>query len=109
MLQAQSLPRERLFDMTSSCSRAAIRVRVYANRGPYACIYPHDTIAPRPPALPDFPKMFKTPSYREGSVLDSRPIRRCRDRRGPGRCQCLLIIIGATPEGRKELVLRARS
>jgi len=22
------------------------RVRVYASRGPYACIYPHDTIAP---------------------------------------------------------------
>jgi hypothetical protein len=26
--------------------RAGERVRVYASRGPYACIYPHDTIAP---------------------------------------------------------------
>jgi hypothetical protein len=26
--------------------RAGDRVRVYASRGPYACIYPHDTIAP---------------------------------------------------------------
>jgi hypothetical protein len=26
--------------------RARERVRVYASRGPYACIYPHDTIAP---------------------------------------------------------------
>jgi len=26
--------------------RAGERVRVYAKRGPYACIYPHDTIAP---------------------------------------------------------------
>ena len=25
--------------------RAGERVRVYASRGPYACIYPHDTIA----------------------------------------------------------------
>ena len=27
--------------------RAGERVRVYASRGPYACIYPHDTIALR--------------------------------------------------------------
>jgi hypothetical protein len=26
--------------------RAGERVRVYASRGPYACIYPRDTIAP---------------------------------------------------------------
>jgi len=26
--------------------RAGERVRVYASRWPYACIYPHDTIAP---------------------------------------------------------------
>ena len=26
--------------------RAGERVRVYASRGPYACIYSHDTIAP---------------------------------------------------------------
>jgi hypothetical protein len=26
--------------------RAGDRVRVYASRGPYVCIYPHDTIAP---------------------------------------------------------------
>jgi hypothetical protein len=26
--------------------RARDRVRVYARRGPYVCIYPHDTIAP---------------------------------------------------------------
>ena len=26
--------------------RAGDRVRVYARRGPYVCIYPHDTIAP---------------------------------------------------------------
>jgi len=26
--------------------RAGDRVRVYASRGPYACIYPHDTIVP---------------------------------------------------------------
>jgi hypothetical protein len=25
--------------------RAGERIRVYASRGPYACIYPHDTIA----------------------------------------------------------------
>ena len=26
--------------------RAGDRVRVYARRGPYVCIYPHDTISP---------------------------------------------------------------
>jgi hypothetical protein len=36
------------FLLTGECEplSAGRRVRVYANRGPYACIYPHDTITP---------------------------------------------------------------
>jgi hypothetical protein len=36
------------FLLTGECDplRAGDRVRVYATRGPYVCIYPHDTISP---------------------------------------------------------------
>ena len=36
------------FLLTGECDplRAGDRVRVYARRGPYVCIYPHDTISP---------------------------------------------------------------
>ena len=36
------------FLLTGECDplRAGDQVRVYARRGPYVCIYPHDTISP---------------------------------------------------------------
>jgi hypothetical protein len=36
------------FLLVGECTplRAGDRVRVYARRGPYVCIYPHDTISP---------------------------------------------------------------
>ena len=36
------------FLLSGECDpvRAGDRVRVYARRGPYVCIYPHDTVSP---------------------------------------------------------------
>jgi hypothetical protein len=46
--QLQRVMENPRFLLASECVplRAGDRVRVYASRGPYACIYPHDTIVP---------------------------------------------------------------
>ena len=46
--QLQRVMNNPRFLLAGECAplRAGDRVRVYASRGPYFCIYPHDTIAP---------------------------------------------------------------
>jgi hypothetical protein len=46
--QLQRVMNNPRFLLAGECAplRAGDRVRVYARRGPYVCIYPHDTIAP---------------------------------------------------------------
>jgi hypothetical protein len=46
--QLQRVMNNPRFLLAGECAplRAGDRVRVYATRGPYVCIYPHDTISP---------------------------------------------------------------
>jgi hypothetical protein len=50
--------------------RAGDRVRVYARRGPYVCIYPHDTISPCKVSSIGFPALRRGPLRRTDITLN---------------------------------------
>jgi hypothetical protein len=70
--------------------RAGDRFRVYATRGPYICIYPHDTPVLALLHLIEFRKrvhamrrQLELPAHRQTSVL--RPVRQLFERQGAVR------------------------